>query len=66
MIPRYNRPKIEKIWSNENKYKIWTEIECLIAEKLSKLGKIPIKAAKDIRLKAKFKVDEINELFEKK
>ncbi len=33
MIPRYNRPKIEKIWSLENKFTIWTEIECLIAEK---------------------------------
>ena len=40
MIPRYNRPKIEKIWTDENKFKIWTEIECLIAEKLSKLGKV--------------------------
>ena len=35
MIPRYTRPKIEKIWSPENKFKIWTKIECLIAEKLS-------------------------------
>ena len=30
MIPRYNRPKIEKIWTLENKFKIWTEIEILI------------------------------------
>ena len=33
MIPRYNRPEIEKIWSLENKFNIWTNIECLIAEK---------------------------------
>ena len=33
MIPRYNRPSIEKIWTLENKFKIWTEIEILIAEK---------------------------------
>ena len=38
MIPRYNRPKIEKIWTLDNKFKIWTEIECLIAEKLSLRG----------------------------
>ena len=38
MIPRYNRPAIQSIWSDENKFKIWTEIECLIAEKLSELG----------------------------
>jgi len=62
MIPRYNRPKIEKIWSVENKFKIWTKIECLIAEKLAKLRIIPKKAANDIKKKIDFKVDEINEI----
>jgi len=62
MIPRYNRPKIEKIWTLENKFKIWTEIEILIAEKLSDIGIIPKIAAKEIRMKAKFNVNEINEL----
>jgi len=65
MIPRYTRPKIEKIWSPENKFAIWTEIECLIAEKLSINGTIPKKAANEIRKKAKFNVKEI-ELIEKK
>ncbi len=59
MIPRYNRPEIEKIWSLENKFKIWTEIECLIAEKQALIGIIPKKAAKDIRKKAKFNIREI-------
>ena len=27
MIPRYSRPLMEKIWSNENRFKIWFEIE---------------------------------------
>ena len=62
MIPRYNRPKIEKIWSNENKFKIWTEIECLIAEKQAKIGEIPKDAAKKIRMKAKFNIKEIDEI----
>ena len=61
-ILRINRPIIEKIWSLENKFKIWTEIECLIAEKQAKLGIIPKKAAKDIRKKAKFSVKEIERL----
>ena len=61
MIPRYNRPKIEKIWSTENKYHIWTEIECLIAEQLSKKGIIPKKSANIIRKKAKFNLKEIEE-----
>ena len=65
MIPRYNRPKIEKIWTLENKFKIWTEIEILIAEKLSDIGIIPKIAAKEIRRKAKFNVNEINKLEKK-
>ena len=62
MIPRYNRPKIENIWTLENKFKIWTEIEILIAEKLSDIGVILKIAAKEIRKKAKFNVSEINKL----
>ncbi len=62
MIPRYNRPKIEKIWSLENKFTIWTEIECLIAEKQAMVGVIPKKAAKEIRNKAKFNVKEIEKI----
>ena len=52
MIPRYNRPIIENIWTLENKFKIWTEIEILIAEKLSDIGVIPKIAAKEIRKKS--------------
>ena len=62
MIPRYNRPKIEAIWSDENKYRIWTDIECLIAEQLSNIGKIPKDAAIEIKKKAKFSVKEISEI----
>jgi len=62
MIPRYNRPKIETIWSDKNKYTIWTDIECLIAEQLSNLGIIPKEASIKIRKKAKFNVQEINEI----
>ena len=62
MIPRYNRPNIEKIWTLQNKFKIWTDIEILIAEKLAEIGVIPKRASKEIRRKAKFNVDEINKL----
>ena len=64
MIPRYSSPKIEKIWSLENKFSIWTKIECLVAEKLAINGIIPKKAAQDIIKKARFNVEEI-ELIEK-
>ena len=62
MITRYNRPKIENIWTLENKFQIWTDIEILIAEKLSDIGVIPKIAAKEIKKKAKFNVNEINKL----
>jgi len=65
MIPRYTRPEINKIWSSQNKFTIWTEIECLIAEKLSIIGVIPKKAAKQIRKKAKFNVKEIEKIEKK-
>jgi len=62
MIPRYNRPKIENIWTDKNKFKIWTDIECHIADQLANLGTIPKEAAIEIRKNAKFNVDEINEI----
>ena len=65
MIPRYNRPIVENIWTLENKFKIWTKIEILIAEKLSDIGVIPKIAAKEIKKRAKFNVDEINKLEKK-
>ena len=62
MIPRYTRPQMKKIWSTQNKFSIWTEIECLIAEKLSINGSIPKEAGKQIREKAKFDVDSIDKI----
>lgn len=65
MINRYSRKQIKKIWSAENKFSLWLEIECLVAEKLSSNGIIPKKAAKDIKEKGTFNVKEI-EVIEKK
>ena len=65
MILRYSRPTIEKIWSLENKFNLWLEIECLVVEKLSINGTIPKQAAIEIKTKAKFNIKEI-ELIEKK
>ena len=38
MIPRYSRPEMVKIWSQENKYNIWFNIEIYALEALEKLG----------------------------
>ena len=62
MIPRYNRPEIEKIWSLENKFKIWTEIESLIAEKQSMIGVIPKKPQKILEIKLSLMLKKLKKL----
>jgi adenylosuccinate lyase len=49
MIPRYSRPAMVAIWSPENRYRIWFEIEALAAEAMAELGTIPRDAARAIR-----------------
>lgn len=62
MIERYTRPEMGKIWTEENKYNIWLEIEVLAVEAMAKLGQVPESAAKHIRETAKCDVDKINEI----
>ena len=62
MIPRYSKNKIANIWSEENKFKIWLEIECLACEAMAKFNFIPKSAAVNIRKKSKFNIKRINEL----
>jgi adenylosuccinate lyase len=48
MIPRYARPDMTAIWSAENRYRIWFEIEALAAEAMAELGEVPAEAARAI------------------
>lgn len=59
MIPRYSRKELANIWSDENKFKIWLEIEILACEAQCKLGLIPKNALANIKKKAKFNVAKI-------
>lgn len=65
MIERYTLPEIAKIWSDENKFSIWLQIEILACEANSKLGIVPLKSFNNIKRKAKFDVEGINKLEEK-
>ena len=47
MIPRYTRAEMLKIWEQENKFKIWLNIECHACDIMSKLGYIPKKSAEN-------------------
>ena len=51
-----------EIWSPENKYKIWLEIEILACEAQQKLGLVPKSALKIIKEKAKFQVERVDEI----
>ena len=62
MIPRYSRKEMTKIWSDENKYKIWLDIETHAATAMENLGYIPKGTSEQIAKNAKFDVDKILEI----
>src|SRR4051812_685866 len=49
MVPRYSRPAMTAIWSAENRYRIWWQIEVFAAEAMGKVGMIPAEDSKTIR-----------------
>ena len=62
MIKRYSLPKMDKIWSDENRFDIWLKIEVLACEVQSKLGLIPKKALSEIQKKARFNIKRIDKI----
>ncbi|MHB9144838.1 MAG: adenylosuccinate lyase [Symbiobacteriia bacterium] len=59
MIERYSRPAMAAIWSLENKYRKWLEVELLATEAWAELGRVPRQAATELRQRAAFDVDRI-------
>ena len=49
MVPRYSRPEMSAIWSAENRFRIWWQIEVYAAEAMGKVGMIPAEDAATIR-----------------
>lgn len=62
MIERYTRPEMAAIWTEENKFKAWLEVEILACEAWSELGHIPKEDVKLIRQSASFDINRINEI----
>ncbi|OLN22978.1 adenylosuccinate lyase [Domibacillus antri] len=62
MIERYTRPEMGAIWTEENKFKAWLEVEILACEAWSELGEIPKEDVKKLRENASFDIDRINEI----
>lgn len=62
MIERYTREEMGQIWSEENRYKAWLEVEILACEAWAELGEIPKADVEKIREKATFNVQRIHEI----
>ncbi|MCM8804814.1 MAG: adenylosuccinate lyase [Candidatus Omnitrophica bacterium] len=62
MIPRYTRKEMAEVWSEENKFKKYLEVEIAALEGWSKVGVIPVDIVKIIKEKAKINIDRINEI----
>ena len=62
MIARYTLPEMAAIWSHENKFKKWLDVEIAVCEVHAEDGTIPASAVEEIKAKAAFKVERINEI----
>ena len=62
MIPRYSRPEMSAIWTEENKFGAYLKVEIEAAAAWSKLGVIPAEDVQKLRDKATFKVERIYEI----
>ncbi|MFV5902139.1 adenylosuccinate lyase [Staphylococcus gallinarum] len=62
MIERYSREEMSNIWTDQNRYKAWLEVEILACEAWSKLGDIPEEDVKKIRQNAKVNVERAQEI----
>ncbi len=62
MIDRYSRPEMTRIWSEENKYRAWLEVELAAVEALAETGEVPEEAARLLRRHAGFRVERIQEI----
>lgn len=62
MIPRYTRPAMGRIWSDENKYRSWLTVEVAASQALARFGLVPPAAADAIRDRGNFTVERINEI----
>jgi adenylosuccinate lyase len=65
MIDRYTRPEMGRIWTLENRYRAWLEVELAVCEAWSRLGRIPEEALAEIRSKADFDLSRILEIEER-
>ncbi|MCD6123698.1 adenylosuccinate lyase [bacterium] len=59
MIDRYSRPKMKEIWSDENRFKKWLEVEIAVLEAQAELEEIEHEVVDEVKQKASFTIEEI-------
>ncbi|MGC9323184.1 MAG: adenylosuccinate lyase [Desulfomonilia bacterium] len=64
MIQRYTRKELQRIWSDENRYRKWLDVEIAVCEAWENLGKIPRSSLENIREQASFTTARIEEIEE--
>src|SRR3954471_7488266 len=62
MIPRYTLPEMGALWSEQNKFQKWLDVEIAVCEVHAEMGTIPRDALEQIKSRARFSVDRINEI----
>ena len=62
MISRYSRKELVNIWSEENKYKIWLDVEIAVAQAMEKLKIIPKGVAQTVKRRGKINVERIHKI----
>ncbi|MEE8442373.1 MAG: lyase family protein, partial [Dehalococcoidia bacterium] len=64
MIDRYARPKMKRVWSDENKYDKWLAVELAVCEAWTEAGVIPQEDMAKLR-GARYDLDRLNDIFER-
>src|SRR5688500_16899982 len=62
MIDRYTLPEMGALWSEESKFQKWLEVELAVCEVHAEMGTIPREALEQIKARAAFTVERINEI----
>jgi adenylosuccinate lyase len=62
MIERYTNPEMGRIWSDQRKYETWLQVETAAVDAMARAGIVPADAARDIRDKGGFSIQEIEEI----
>ncbi len=62
MIERYTLPEMGAVWSESNKFQKWLDVEIAVCEVHAEMGTIPREALQQIKARAKFSVERINEI----